>query len=168
MSTKKTIEFSSLKIEISIFENFHRYFFSGAFDDKVRAKEIPNAPHAHVCLDLSQIKSISSTGIREWIQLIDSFRNCQSLTFEKCSIVMVDQFNMIPESIGQASIESFYAPYFNPQTKQERICLIKYDLFAPQVTKNSAPIFSDPESGLPLEFDALEESYFAFLNRQRK
>jgi anti-anti-sigma regulatory factor len=168
MATKKTVEFSSLVVEISTFEDKSTYIFKGALDDKVREHEIPRAENKDVVFDLGQVEKISSTGIREWIKLISAFKSAKSLTFERCSVLMVDQFNMVPESMGKARIESFYAPYFHGATRKEKICLIKVDFFKPLLAKNEAPPMTDDSSGDPLEFDALEESYFSFLNHAKQ
>jgi len=163
MTTKKTIEFSSLVVEIATFEDKSKYTFKGALDDKVREQEIPRAQNKDVVFDLSQVQRISSTGIREWIKLVTAFKNTKSLIFEDCSVIMVDQFNMVPESLGSAKIESFYAPYFHEATGKEIICLIKVDFHAPFLAKNEAPPMVDGPSGDSLAFDALEDSYFSFL-----
>lgn len=163
MATKKTIEFSSLKVEITTFEGQSKYTFKGALDDKVREHEIPRAENKDVVFDLGYVEKISSTGIREWIKLISAFKNTKSLTFENCSVLMVDQFNMVPESLGGAKVESFYAPYFHVASRKEIICLIKVDFYGPVLAKNQAPPMVDKDSGDSLEFDALEESYFSFL-----
>ncbi len=163
MATKKTIEFSSLVVEITAFEDKSQYTFKGALDDKVREQDIPRAQSKDVVFDLGQVQRISSTGIREWIKLVSAFKNTKSLQFENCSVLMVDQFNMVPESLGSAKIESFYAPYFHAATGKEVICLVKVDFHGPFLAKNEAPPMVDEASGDSLEFDALEESYFSFL-----
>jgi hypothetical protein len=168
VSTKKTIQFSSLKVDIFSFEDKARYAFLGSLDDKVKQEEIPRADNLHVVFDLNGIDRVTSTGIREWIKLMNAFKKCSSLVFENCSILMVDQFNMVPESLGSAIIESFQAPYFNREDKTEKICLIKVDFHMPAISKNMAPDQFDDKTGAKLEFDALEESYFAFLQRQLK
>ena len=163
MTTKKTIEFSSLVVEISTFEDKSKYTFKGALDDKIREHDIPRAQNKDVIFDLSQIQRISSTGIREWIKIVSAFKNTKSLIFEKCSVIMVDQFNMVPETIGTAQIESFYAPYFHEATGKEIICLIKVDFHGPFLAKREAPPMVNEATGDALEFDALEDSYFSFL-----
>jgi hypothetical protein len=168
VGTRKTIQFSNLTVEIFNFEDKARYAFRGSLDDKVKQDEIPRADNLHVTFDLSGIDRVTSTGIREWIKLMNAFKTCTSLIFENCSILMVDQFNMVPESLGKALIDSFQAPYFNRSDKSERICLIKVDFHMPAISKNMAPDQFDEQTKTKLEFDALEESYFAFLQKQIK
>ena len=72
---------------------------------------------------------------------------------------MIEQMNMVEGFLpANASIESFYAPYFDPDADEE----IKVLLRIQEVSNKKAPIKKN-DSGTELEFDALEAQYFNFI-----
>jgi hypothetical protein len=110
---------------------------------------------------LEEINNFNSCGIREWIYLIRDIGELGKLSFTKCSVTMIDQINMVPDSLGKGRVLSFFAPYFcNCGGEVNR--LIEVDQHRVSLESKQAPEFKCEKCGSPLEFDALEESYFLF------
>lgn len=141
------------------------YTFSGDVDEYFKQSEVPRVQKSSIIFDLESVKNFNSCGIREWISLVKDIGNLGQLTFVKCSVTMIDQINMVPASLGNARIESFYAPYYrNCQCKGEREenSLLEISKVEDDIQKAVAPNVSCDTCGESLEFDALEESYFLF------
>ena len=167
---KKTVDFGTLNIVIDIHGSIATYRFIGVIDENFKEADIPRAPGKKVIFDLKDIQSINSIGIREWIKLANDYQDSLSLIYKNCSIAFVDQMNMVPDSIGNASIQSFYAPYYREckTCPGEKSCLLDLVECEQQVQKSEPPQRKCLDCNEELEFDALEESYFSFLKRKKK
>jgi hypothetical protein len=84
-----------------------------------------------------------------------------ALKFTSCSVTMIDQINMVPDSLGKGKVESFFAPYYC-QCGGEVNRLIAVSQHLKRLVAKQAPEFKCESCGRMLEFDALEESYFLF------
>ncbi len=160
----RKIEFSQLSIEIEETDSQVVYYFSGDVNENFNQADVPLISRNRIVLDLKGVENFNSCGIREWIYFIRSLTGKGSIYFRNCSIATVDQINMIPDSLGGASIESFYAPYFC-QEHGESIQLIEVEKNRDDLMHLVAPTFKCSECGKDLEFDALEESYFMFITQ---
>src|SRR5690606_24842868 len=114
-----------------------------------------------ITLHLENVVNFNSCGIREWVYLIKDLGKLGDLEFRRCSVTMIDQINMVPDSLGNGIIDSFYAPYFC-QNHGETNKLIVVSDFINDIVNKRAPTFACGQCGRDLEFDALEESYFLF------
>jgi hypothetical protein len=155
------IEFGNLTIEIAQTDSEVTYTFIGDVDEHFRQKDVPRIKKPHVNFVLEEINNFNSCGIREWIYLIRDIGELGELTFKRCSVTMIDQINMVPDSLGSGSVESFYAPYYS-STGGEVNKLIVVAEHLDSLQAKQAPSFNDDSTGEELEFDALEESYFLF------
>lgn len=155
------IEFGKLSIEIKQTADEVVYKFVGDVDEHFRQKDVPRIRKAKITFVLEDINNFNSCGIREWIYLIRDVGEFGKLTFTKCSVTMIDQINMVPDSLGKGHVESFFAPYFcdshGEVNRQISVSENLGDLQAKQ-----APEFKCEKCGEALQFDALEESYFLF------
>jgi hypothetical protein len=111
-------------------------------------------------LDLGGIKRINSTGVREWINFMNALKKDGArIVFERCSVAIVQQLNMIANFAGGAEIQSIFAPYICPSCDAEESKLI--DLRAtPKPDLNAAVQCANCKE--TMEFDDLPESYLAF------
>jgi hypothetical protein len=157
----QNIDFGNLQITIEESAQDAIYTFKGDVDEHFRQKDVPRIKKDNIVFVLSGINAFNSCGIREWIYLIRDISGLGALKFVDCSVTMVDQINMVPDSLGSGVIESFYAPYFC-QCGGEVNRLIEVGKFASEITAKQAPEFNCDRCGELLEFDALEESYFLF------
>jgi len=156
-----TIEFGNLSIEIRETPNEVVYRFVGDVDEHFRQKDVPRIKRANVTFILEEINNFNSCGIREWIYLIRDISDLGNLKFTKCSVTMIDQINMVPDSLGKGQVQSFFAPYYC-ECGGEVNRLIEVASHIEQLQNKQAPVFNCEKCGKNLEFDALEESYFLF------
>ena len=166
MSQSQCIDLFELKIFIEIVDSKTiRYKFNGRISQKFSHSQVPIKKHPQIIFDLESVSYISSVGIREWILVVNKFQN-QKVYFTKCSIYFVDQMNMVPDCLGLAKVRSFYAPYYREceDCDGEKNCLINLKNH-PNPAAN-LPAFNCSDCQKDLEFDALEESYFSFLDHK--
>jgi hypothetical protein len=156
-----TIEFGNLSIEIKQTGTEVTYRFVGDVDERFRQKDVPRIKKANVTFALEEVNNFNSCGIREWIYLIRDIGELGSLKFTRCSVTMIDQINMVPDSLGKGRVESFFAPYYC-ECSGEVNRLIKVDEHLESLKAHQAPEFSCEKCSKPLSFDALEEAYFMF------
>ncbi len=105
-----TIEFGNLSIEIKQTANEVVYRFVGDVDEHFRQKDVPRLKKPNITFILEEINNFNSCGIREWIYLIRDIGELGALKFTRCSVTMIDQINMVPDSLGRGQVESCLAP----------------------------------------------------------
>ncbi len=159
----KKISFKNLHITISETLGDVTYAFSGDVDETFRQQDVPRIAKPLIIFQLEGINNFNSCGIREWIQMINDIRRGGDIVFRRCSVTMIDQINMVPDSLGGGTIESFFAPYYC-SCGGEVNKLVDTHLHASDIMSRTAPEFPCEQCQQPLEFDALEESYFLFAN----
>jgi hypothetical protein len=150
-----------LKIDISERQDAVHYAVTGDINENFRQKDIPRISRPQIHLHLKNVGSFNSCGIREWILLITDLSKMGKLSFFECSVTAIDQINMVPNSLGGGTVNSFYAPYYC-QCGVETVKLISVKDHENTLKRLVAPEFSC-DCGNTLEFDALEETYFQFL-----
>jgi hypothetical protein len=158
----KKIILGNLTVEIIESPDHVLYRFKGDVADAFKHGEVPRIKSRTITLDLSGISNFNSCGVREWVYLIRDLGNLGSLVFRNCSIAMVDQFNMVPESVGRGTVESFYAPYVC-ETHGDSEQLIHIDREQRSIEDGNIPSRLCETCQTPLIFDAMPESYFLFL-----
>jgi hypothetical protein len=159
----RNIKFANLLIDVEERPNEVIYTFDGDVDENFRHQEVAYIEKQNIIFDLEKVRNFNSCGIREWIAMIKVMNRMGHLLFRKCSVTMVDQINMVPDSLGLGTVESFYAPYYC-ECGGEINRLIEVFKNISLLQKHSAPVFQCEKCGKKLEFDALEESYFLFIN----
>lgn len=162
----QNVRFTNLTISIDDEQEAAVYRFVGDVDENFRHGDVPKLNKTSVVFELSGIRNFNSVGIREWIYLVRDFRGIDDLIFRACSVAMIDQINMVPDSLGAGRIESFYAPYYcaSDGCQRELSLLVEVDRWHNFLGSKMAPDFRCEHCGEPLTFDALEESYFLFFN----
>jgi len=158
----ETIDFGNLAIEITRNGDKEVVFtFRGDVDEHFRQKDVPRIAARRITFVLEEINNFNSCGIREWIYLIRDMGELGVLVFTRCSVTMIDQINMVPDSLGKGTVESFFAPYFSQAGGEVNRLIVVAD-HLDDLQNKQAPRFKDEKTGEDLEFDALEESYFLF------
>ena len=164
MSAQKLM-LDDVEIEHVIEGDVHRYAFRGQLAHTFSYTDVPEPRRRFLLIDLSGITLVSSVGIREWVILIKLWSEKYKIIYEKCSICFVDQINMVPDCLGAAKMRSCYAPFFCSACDAEKICLIDIASHKLALMQQEIPTFyCDCCNAAPLEFDALEESYFSFMH----
>lgn len=148
---KATNNAGKTQIEIigSIDENFNQF-----------TKDIPKA--GEVEISLQSLKSINSTGIREWIKLMQSIPGAQ-ISFTNCPKIFIDQVNMVSGFIPASSkVLSFYVPYYNEDLDKEALVLYK---LGENYTANSVQVQDHHKDaqGNMFELDVVKAKYFKFI-----
>ena len=160
------IENKNLTIEISESSDEVIYTLTGNIDEYFKQEEVPRINKKKIIFQLEGLDNFNSCGIREWIYLIDDISKLGNLEFHKCSITMIDQINMVPDTAKNVTVKSFFAPYYceNKSCSGEVNCLIDVEKERSSLENRIAPDFDCETCNEKLDFDALEESYFIFLN----
>lgn len=166
MAQTLVVELDMLSISITHHTDHSKYIFKGHLSESFDQRHIPQSQHRTVSFDLAGIEYVSSVGIREWVMLLNHWSKDHRVYFERCSIYFVDQMNMVPDCLGTATVKSVYAPYYREcdQCSGEKNQLIKFSGRQKSQQKMAIPEFQCERCDKPLEFDALDDSYFSFLN----
>lgn len=163
----KVISFVNLEIEIVESDEAVVYRFAGDVNENFRQQDVPRIKKSQIIFELEGIENFNSCGIREWIYLVRDICKLGAVVFRHCSVTVVDQINMVPDSLGTGIIESFYAPYYCSD-HGEISRLINVEKAAVELSNRNAPPFKCEKCDKELEFDALEESYFLFVDADLK
>jgi hypothetical protein len=85
----------------------------------------------------------------------------------ECSPAIVAQINLVHNFTGGGAVKSFFAPYFCPACDLEKVLLIEAAEMGGQATP-AAPTCRCDECDGVMDFDDMEESYFAFVASGKK
>jgi anti-anti-sigma regulatory factor len=119
-------------------------------------------------IDVSEIERINSCGVRDWVNWLGKAeKGGAKIVMVECSPAIVAQINLVNNFTGNGVVKSFYAPYFCPNCDLEKVLLVETRDMAGQ-TPFKAPSCRCDECDGPMDFDDMEESYFAFLGNAKK
>lgn len=135
---------------------------TGKIDETFVRDRIPAPRTAKTILDVEGVTEFNSMGVREWIRWIQGLSK-SVLVIRRASVAAIDQMNMIPEAMGSGQVESFWAPYYCSCQDEESNILLQVSDHLESLSRSKAPEAICPKCGSRMEFDAVEESYFAFL-----
>ncbi len=120
-------------------------------------------------LDLADIERINSCGVRDWVNWLGRIEKLGArLVFVNCSPSIVAQMNLVHNFTASGIVKSFYAPYFCPRCQKERLLKLETRELVHDVPITSAPLCRCDDCDGPMDFDDMEESYFAFMNNLKK
>lgn len=120
-------------------------------------------------LDLGEIERINSCGVRDWVNWLGRIEKIGArLVFVNCSPAIVSQINLVHNFTANGIVKSFYAPYFCPRCKKEKLLRLEARDLAKSAPIAKAPTCRCDECDGVMDFDEMEESYFAFLNNAKK
>jgi anti-anti-sigma factor len=120
-----------------------------------------------VVIDLAEIERINSCGVRDWVNWLTRVeKGGGRVVLVECSPAIVSQINLVNNFTGQGVVKSFFAPYFCPNCDREKVLLVEASEMGP--TPNRAPICRCDECDGVMEFDDMEDSYFAFLGTAKR
>lgn len=138
-------------------------FLSGRLDEtfEIVKSSIPSSSELNI--NLKDLISINSSGVRQWILLMRQLKQAKILLFE-CPKIFVDQANMVKDFIPEnAKIMSFYVPFYNEKNETEKSILFK--LNEHYTAKEVLPLQKVvDDSGDEMEIDVIESKYFKFIN----
>ncbi len=149
VKVSNSAEKTQIDIIGSVDENFNQF-----------TKDVPKG--GEVEISLKALKSINSTGIREWIKLMQSMPSAH-ITFVNCPKIFIDQVNMVNGFIPASSIIlSFYVPYYNENLDKEALVLYK---LGENYTAHSVQVQEEhkDDQGQLFELDVVKAKYFKFI-----
>lgn len=163
---KNRWEFAGLTIDMINRDATLEIVFEGKIDESFipESVEIPSFPS--FTLNMEKVKMFNSCGIRSWLQFVSRLRSRGTLAFQNCSIATVDQFNMIPASYSDGMIYSFYAPYYCKNHGELTVLVDTKTCFS-SLKNLEPPQMMCERCGEELEFDALADNYFGFVESIR-
>lgn len=135
---------------------------AGIIDEDIQLTDYSLKGLSSVEINLDQVRSINSCGVREWVKWLESAPSAQ-IKLIACPKVIVDQINLVAGFLPMnAQVKSFYVPYFNPDTDFEKVVLFRegVEFTGSQV---SLPKAVTDDKGNELEIDVVESKYFSFL-----
>jgi anti-anti-sigma regulatory factor len=119
-------------------------------------------------IDVSEIERINSCGVRDWVNWLGKTeKNGANVVLVECSPAIVAQINLVNNFTGQGVVKSFYAPYFCPNCDIEKALLVE-TTDVQGMRPFQAPSCRCDECDGPMDFDDMEDSYFAFLGNTKK
>lgn len=133
-------------------------------EDNTLALLIPKLTGDVLVVDASEVSRINSCGVRDWVNWVLAVDGKKlKVVLIKCPPPIVNQINMVTNFVGGAIVHSFEAPYYCPDCDVEVSKLIETESLLEERPVR-APSFRCSECGGPLDFDDIQESYFAFIN----
>jgi hypothetical protein len=113
---------------------------------------------SQIRLNVAGVTRINSCGVREWIRFMRVLPATSRIEIESCTPVIVSQLNMINNFAGSAKVLSVQAPYVcDACGAQESVVVDVSSAAVPQLPEVTC------SCGEKMQFDDLEDSYFAFL-----
>jgi len=150
-----------------------RLNFAGTIDEDVTFPKVEDGSQQKIVLDLKDIKTINSVGIREWLNWIKPLSEKYEIVLENCPKAMVFQFNMVEGFLpAKAKVTSFFVPFYCESCDREDNVLftvgkevsasggavkIDFDVKAANLCGKGEPC--------DVEMDVTEAKYFQFLKR---
>lgn len=151
------------QIELKIDGDKTMIRISGPIDEDLNFNQI-ELNSAAVVIDLAGVTSINSCGIREWCKWINQAATSNEIQLIHCPRIIVDQINMVEGFVpANGSIESFFVPYFNEDSGEEKNILFKKgEHFLKGKLMPPATVLDS--QGHAMEMDVIEAKYFKFLS----
>jgi anti-anti-sigma regulatory factor len=141
---------------------------SGGIDESFEGKKLAESLSAKaLILELSEVKRISSFGIREWVDFVTTAgERVGSLTLVDCSPKVVDQLNMVANFAGRGRIWSVLAPYRCDYCDADRRVLLVADRDAETIRRMRPADRPCATCGNVEYFDEDPQSFFSVLAQQ--
>lgn len=137
---------------------------AGNIDEDVDFNAHSLAGAQNVELQLANIKSINSCGIREWIKWINTAGPAQ-VKYVECPKIIVDQINMVQGFLPvQGEVESFFVPFYSEGSGSEKAILFRNGQEFDKSGQIRVPQVKD-DAGAEMEMDVVEAKYFKFLKK---
>jgi ABC-type transporter Mla MlaB component len=142
---------------------------SGSLDEEAQFPALDFSANETVQLDLKDVKSVNSVGIRTWLSWITPISQNVKFVFENVPHALVLQINMIEGFLPKtAEVASFFAPVYSEDKDEEDQILL---LVGKDILKGTGGTPAQIKVDLnqlkgagDWEFDVVEKTYFKFLN----
>lgn len=145
--------------------------FVGSIDEDTNLDEVLRSlPHVSpsqlLDLDLADLERINSIGVREWILFLEKLSQLSPFQFSQVSQAFIEIANSVPTILGKKGtpVLRFAAPYHCPKCSRDEVRVFTKAQIKKTGTTYQFPTELCTQCKQPLDFDALEEEYFHFLN----
>lgn len=151
-----------LKVDVMAEGEQAKLVFKGVIDEDFSGEKLGSLKFKKYLIDFDKVSLINSCGIREWIIYLETIGKSVSLVYVNCPAVIINQMNIVAGFLtSNASVETFYAPYYDEENDEEVVKLLKVS----DVQDGKAPVMKNSD-GDELEFDGIEKQYFNFIKLQ--
>ena len=145
--------------------------FVGAIDELADFPKFPMEGFKSIVLDLTQVKSLNSIGIRNWVIWRKSIPSRVQITFRMVPKPVIDQMNILDGFLPFNSLfESFQVPFYCDSCDLTTThVFLKGKDFEPSTPDFQGEVrtrsHACPECGADTQPDVLESVYFSFLKK---
>jgi anti-anti-sigma regulatory factor len=141
---------------------------SGVIDEDNELTDLTEKiPSGTTVIDLSEIERINSCGVRDWVNWLTRIeKGGAKVVLVECSPAIVAQINLVNNFTGGGAVKSFFAPFFCPNCDREKVLLVESAELG--AAPHKAPTCRCDECDGVMDFDDMEDSYFAFLSNAKK
>ncbi|MHB1846888.1 MAG: protein kinase domain-containing protein [Deltaproteobacteria bacterium] len=115
---------------------------------------------APLAIDLDEVRSITSFGVREWVNALKALPS-EYYCFVRCRPAVLVQFNMVSGFGGRGEIVSFFIPYHCGACGNDFELLADLRTQHAKLSSYDIPGAPCPKCQAAAEFDDLPESYLA-------
>lgn len=147
-------------MELKITQEGSTFFLEGIINEFAKFQKLFEFQGPQMILNLKQVSRINSTGVREWINAIETIDRSIEILFIECPPIVVYQMNMIPNFASRVKVKSVFAPHFCPECGNQDEFLIEVENFDKDAGLKE---YKCTSCGAVTEFDDDEESYFYFM-----
>src|SRR5215510_15349258 len=136
-------------------------------EDNELSELVEKIPTGTAVIDLGEIERINSCGVRDWVNWLSRIEKIGAKpVLVECSPAIVAQINLVNNFTGAGVVKSFFAPYFCPACDLEKVLLVEAQEMVGQEPPKAPTCRCDECDGV-MDFDDMEESYFAFLGQMK-
>lgn len=138
--------------------------FIGAIEESIVFHDLIGDLPSEVEVHCKEVSRINSIGVKAWIKYFQEFKDKKiKLKFVECSVVIVEQINLVLNFVCDGLIESIYVPFACSNCNAELVGLFQTeDLKKMNFT---VPSLACLKCDGIAEFDDIAEEYFSFLAR---
>ncbi len=174
MSGARGIRYNSgvagkFEAEVQQLDTFTYVKVSGVIDEDNELQPLAGRIRGQLAvIDLSTVRDVNNCGVRDWVKWRETVQGRGvAVVLVECSAAVVAKLNSVSNFNDGGFIKSFYVPYFCAACSTEKAMLVDMDEFRREGPVR-APTCRCDSCDQVMQFDDLEESYFAFVARARK
>lgn len=152
-----------------VWKDNNKLFISGYIDEYFNPAGVLDSAPNELSVDLSGIKRINSSGIREWVNFIRKYSN-KKMNFERVPFSIVEQLSLVPEFLGYNNqVISFDVHFICEHCNNQEIFnfVVGVDIAAGLLDYSTTPNKKCAKCGQDMECDHNPQSYFHFLTRMK-
>lgn len=123
-----------------------------------------------VNLDVGEVSTINSVGIRGWLLFLQKLKNISPYQFDRVNELFVEQSGIVPDVLGTKGTQvlSFEVPYFCPNCSIRLTEFVKMDEVKKPDGTVSFPRRQCSQCKKNLKADFLEEDYQELFDHSKK